>query len=492
MIEKSSRIGLAFILLIGAAIFTYIIIKANVASFTIDESFSYLNYVHTSFMDIISFKNWYTNNHILNSLLMKYSEKLFGNSEISLRLPNLLLFGVYMAYSFLIFRKNNQLIVVGIFILLCTNNSIIDFFGLARGYGLSFGFMFMSLYHFVKSFEGQKTKHIMLFHAGALLATLSSFVMLNIYLILLVINNLMLILDSSFSERKTYNFFTSNRVHLIPVFLNSLILFEPIRRVTLNSNLDFGGKSGLYSDTISGLISYALHGLYISPVQLIFAEIIFTLIVLVPFVVIVLRFFKSDIDFLHRYKGLIITNFLIILLFVAIVLQHLIIKADYPISRFSLFILPIYIVHFGFLLGFLGHFHKKTAYTIILILPLLSGASFMFKVNTRSCSEWGYDSETKNMIQKLSEYHKSNSSQPEKISLGINWIFEPTINYYRQTKKLNWLLPVDRNGISTTHNFYYIFKEELNLLSPENQELIFEFDKTNTVLLKNLKMDISK
>lgn len=484
MSVKPSKIGIAFILLSGAAIYMYIIRKAYYASFTHDESFSYLNYVHTSFMDIISFKDWYTNNHILNSLLMKYSEKLFGDSEISLRLPNLILFSVYMVYSFFLFRDKNQLILVGIFTLLCTNNSIIDFFGLARGYGLSFGFMLMSLYHFIQIFNAQKTKHIILFHAGALFATLSGFALFNIYLILLVIYNVITYMDCYFSSNKNYNFISSNRVHLIPVLINTIILYEPIRRVTMNSNLDFGGKTGLYSDTITALINYSLHNLALSQVVLIITKIIFTSIILIPFSIIVLKIIKRDLNFFSNFKGLIIVNFLITILFIAIVLEHIIIKADYPISRFSLFILPIFFVHLGFFLSYLTGFYKKTVYIIVLVLSLISGASFLSKINLYSCSEWGFDMETKNMIQKLSEYHNGNSANPNKIKIGINWLFEPTINFYRQTKNLNWLLPADRKGITTGEDYYYIFKEDLNQISPENYKLIYEFNKTNTVLLK--------
>ena len=93
---NQNRASLILNLCLGALLFSYVFTKANMASFTHDESFTYLNYPHQSFIDIISFNDWYTNNHILNSLFIKYSEQLFGNSELALRLPNLLLLLVYM------------------------------------------------------------------------------------------------------------------------------------------------------------------------------------------------------------------------------------------------------------------------------------------------------------------------------------------------------------------------------------------------------------
>ncbi|MFH2141695.1 MAG: hypothetical protein ABIJ97_04690 [Bacteroidota bacterium] len=477
------------ILLLGIAIFIYILVKATISSFTIDESFSYLNYVHTSFMDIISFKSWYTNNHIMNSLLMKYSEQLFGNSEISLRLPNLLLFSVYMVYSYLLFKRINQFLAIIIFVLLCTNNSLIDLFGLARGYGLSFGFMLMSLYHFVQSFYDQKTKNVILFHVGALFGVLSSFILIDFYLALIIIYNVVIFIDSKFILHKKFHFIASNKVHIIPVLINIIILYEPIRRVIMNSDLDFGGRNGFYSDTVTSLIYYSLNSLSIPSIVWIIAKIIFTGIVLLSFIIIIRMIIRGDQTFFIKHKGLIISNLLIIFLSIAIILQHIIFRADYPIARFSLFLFPIYIIHLGFLLMYFNDYYKRVVSILALSLALISCTSFILKADLRSCSEWGFDMETKNMIQILTEYHSKNDNDSAKIKIGINWLFEPTINFYRQTKNINWLLPADRMGISSNDDYYYVFKDEMDQLNPDSYKIIYEFTGINTVLLKNNKSD---
>jgi hypothetical protein len=469
---NSFKASIVFILLVGLSVYAYIIAKAATTSFTHDESFSYLHYVHTSFMDIISFKDWYTNNHIMNSIGMKYSEQLFGSSEISLRLPNLLLFGVYMVYSFFLFQKSNPFILAGIFILLCTNTSIIDLFGLARGYGLSFGFMLMSVYHFIQSFYGSQKKNLILFHIGSLFAVLSNFTMLDIYVVLLFIYNVLVFIDCKFISNKNYHFFSSNKIHLLPILVNTAILFEPVRRVTMNSNLDFGGKNGLYSDTVKDLINYSLHDLTLSPIALMIAKIIFTGILLIPLAIIIRMICKKNVSFFNNYKGLII-------------FQHIILKADYPIARFSLFLLPLFIIHFGFLLVYMNDLHKRVALILVPILALLSCASFVSKTDMHSCSEWGYDAETKNMIQQFSDYHSTHATNSDSVKMGINWLFEPTINFYRATKNINWLIPVNRNGILPNDDYYYLFTEELNQLDSINYNVLHKFVTTNTVLIKN-------
>jgi len=89
------------------------------------------------------------------------------------------------------------------------------------------------------------------------------------------------------------------------------------------------------------------------------------------------------------------------------------------------------------------------------------------------------------MIQKLTESHLNNGSYPAKIKLGINWLFEPTINFYRQTKNIKWLLPVDRKGILPNDDYYYVFRNEINLSDTNKYKILYEFDRINTVLVKN-------
>ncbi|MBC8146669.1 MAG: hypothetical protein H8E98_01655 [Bacteroidetes bacterium] len=486
--KRNFPIVIFSIILIGIVIFLFIFTKSSVSSFTHDESYTYLNYPHDSFMDIVSFKQWYSNNHLLNSLFMKFSEQIFGCSEIALRLPNLLLLLVFMAYGFSLFRKTNQLLALAMFALLCSNNALIDLFGLARGYGLSYGFMLMSLYHFIQSFYKHKTKNIIFFHAAALLAVLSHFTLLTFYATLVLVYNLIVIIDCKFISNKNYHFLKENKVHAISLLPVIIILYEPIRRLLMNNSFDAGGKNGFYSDTVAHLVNNSLHSIQLPLFVLIGFQILFTVIVIISFIIIVrIILSRNETDF-HKFKGLIVTNFLIIFMSIAIILLHYIFGSDYPIDRFSVFLYPIFIVHFGYLLYyFINIGYEKIALTVAVSLGLISAVSFGLKADLYSYPEWKYDMETKNMIQKLVTYQEKNDAGVDKIKLGTNWVFEPTINYYRQTQGIDWLIPADRNGITENDDYYYIFKDELKQLNPADYEVIFEFDEINTVLLKNNK-----
>ncbi|HMG14166.1 MAG TPA: hypothetical protein VK590_01895, partial [Saprospiraceae bacterium] len=144
--------------------------------------------------------------------------------------------------------------------------------------------------------------------------------------------------------------------------------------------------------------------------------------------------------------------------------------------------------HLGFLLSFLSSLkYKNGIHGVMLGMALISSIIFVSKADLRSCAEWEYDMETKTMMGNLIEYHKQNDTSSSPIKIGINWLFEPTINFYRQTKNISWLQEADRNGVHKTDDYYYIFKDQLKELDSVNYKIISEFSRINTVLIRNNK-----
>jgi hypothetical protein len=184
------------LMILGIALFslTFEAVRAARASFTIDEATTYLFYIPTNFLTMFTFGTG--NNHFLNTLLTKCASLLAGQSELVLRLPNLLGYGVYLFFAFLIldrFVKNKVIVVCG-YLLLCINPYVIDFFSLCRGYGLSLGFLMASLFFFFSFLnktllhrpDGPRHLQYSLIAAG--LAVLSSFVLLYVYLSLVLLS----------------------------------------------------------------------------------------------------------------------------------------------------------------------------------------------------------------------------------------------------------------------------------------------------------------
>lgn len=482
---SARRMAALTAVLIGSALFALVFTKARVASFTHDESYSFLHYPHQSFMAIISFSDWFPNNHILNSLGMKYAEKLFGNSELALRSPNLLLLLVFMAYGFLLFREAQPLLAVALFTLLGTNPLLMDLFGLARGYGLSCGFLLMSLYHLITWLEGGKRRDLLVFHTAALLASLSNFTLLLYYAAALMSCIAIVFVRARISGAKQYGLYRSNRMHLLPLLVALAVLYEPVRRLIMNSDLAFGGSTGFYADTVKDLVTNALHSAALAPGITLLMQLLVTAIMVAAMMLIVRMVLRRQVELFEAHMGLVVSTGVAALLPVVIITQHLVLGSDYPVARFSAFLFPIYLVQAGFLCQYLvAQGYRLVVPAAVSVLALVAAISFTRKIDLYASAEWIYDSRTKDMVRVLSADRAAAHSQNAGIRLGINWLFEPTTNYYRETLGLDWLLPVDREGNRGNEDYFYLFAHDQGQLDTIPCVVLADYPDAGTILLK--------
>ncbi len=484
---KRDKITAGIVFLVSVVIFSYIATKACVSSFTHDESFSYLHFISAKFIDIISNQGAFANNHLLNTAGMKYSDMLFGSSEFSLRLPNLIMLLVYLFYTWLLLKKTDPVLAVSIFILMATNTALIDFFGLARGYGMSIGFMIMSLYHLAASFNGHQNRNLILFNIGALLAILSNFTMLSFYLSALFIFNMVIFIKCHHISKEKFDLFRTNKINLILFLLFVVILYEPVRKAIKFNTFDFGGKAGFIQDTITSLIFHMFMNVHLSSSGILLLQISIMMLLFLPLAVILKNIYQQNETFFSRYMPLILTNLIFLSISIVSILQHYVLKTDYPVGRFSLFFVPLLLLNTGFLFEYLSQIrYRFFIQGLAVSLALLSASNFYLNKNLNACAEWGYDQETKNMMKALIQHHKNEASAKNQLKIGVNWLFEPTVNFYRQTMNIKWLIPADRNGLTAQDDYVYIFESDTNTLKNISREVVFFSDRTKTLLIKNI------
>ena len=467
--------------LIGIFMISFAGYKASIASFTHDESTTYLNFVHLDFMDIISFQPANTNNHILNTLLMKYSEKMAGSSEFALRFPNLIFLMVYMVFTFLILKQSKRLLLIPGFVLMSFNPFLLDFFGLARGYGISIGCMLFALYFLVHYFKNHKKRDVVLFNLGALLASLANFTMLNFYVTGLFAFNLLLFLKTQTTENQRLSlryFLRENTINFAALLISTTVLFEPVRKLGKYLTLDFGSKNGI-GDTLTSQVYNTFYNTTISGTTESWLTGFIVLILCINFTLIAINLIHKNPRFIQTNKFLIAVGTITVLILAASIVQHYLLGYDYLKDRFALFFYPLIILNFVFLLNYLTNFKlKNTVYAVAFILIPLFTINLITNLNTRYYKDWKYDMDTKEMLLFLeTELEKTN--QP--VKLGVNWIFEPTTNFYRATRKFDWLEPVSREGISGNEDYFYVLKKEL----PANAEVLFMPPNGETALYRN-------
>ena len=133
-------------LLPGTALFAFVwaVARACVQSITIDEADTYLAWVarpNPSHWEAAS------NNHVLNSLLMRLTTSVFGVSHLTVRAPALLGAAIYIAAIYLLCVKLTPLrkLQWPLFVCLVYNPFIFDHMVAARGYALALGFLMAAL-----------------------------------------------------------------------------------------------------------------------------------------------------------------------------------------------------------------------------------------------------------------------------------------------------------------------------------------------------------
>ena len=81
-------------------LFSFILYKAVHLPITHDEFASSVYYPAFGVWEIMMYPDYWPNNHILNTLLVKLSESVFGIEPWSVRLPNLLAFIFFFAVMY--------------------------------------------------------------------------------------------------------------------------------------------------------------------------------------------------------------------------------------------------------------------------------------------------------------------------------------------------------------------------------------------------------
>lgn len=477
---KEIKYNHIIVTIVGIILLLYVIYKAATTSFTHDESYSFLKYVHQPFMDIISYKTAYTNNHILNSVLMKYSEVFFGNSEFALRLPNVLAFVLYLFFVFSFLNKNCKSLLVPGFILFTVHPYLLDFFSLARGYGLSIAFMTMSIYYLVESLKTPSRSNLSLFNMAAFFAVFSNFSMLNFYVAAIII----FIVLRFVSSREKYNassFLADNKVNGISLLIFIAFLFEPIRRISKMKLLDFGGKQGFLFDTVGSSLDDLVYEMHITDGWVLILKIMICLIAFGSLLVVFIKLLQKNLVWVNSNISLIVVTCVLFVVVAISILQHWLLGNDFYIHRFALFFYVLFVFVAVSILHLasvkMNHLIKIASY----LLACLWLLNFIVNHNLTYYKDWKFDQNTKQVMSYLEEHHQNN----KQIRLGVTWLLEPSTNYYRYAKNLNWILPTHRRGVQQLDDYWYILKEDENYNSINGEPRLLEDVKIGSFLVKN-------
>jgi hypothetical protein len=167
------------------------------------------------------------------------------------------------------------------------------------------------------------------------------------------------------------------------------------------------------------------------------------------------------------------------------VLQNILFGTPYLFQRTALFFIPLWILFLIFLADALSRLRpwlNSAAAILLVILAILASYHFYHTANTAKTADWGNDADTKAMLADLTDIRQKNLPDFTKISLGIPFTRNPTLQYYLARTQPDWL---EVNVVPPTgrNDFYYLEQE----FDSRGMILIKNYPRSGTILVKRKK-----
>lgn len=461
--------------IVTAAIVFY---RSASLSMTHDESATWLYLQDNSILPILFLKDaWGTaNNHYLNSLLIQWFSSILGDKEWVIRLPNTISYLLYgIASIYLIKRvfetKGAQLMAAGLIFL---NVYLIDFFSLARGYGMSLAFHMVALVILYKWIKSRKPFLLVFLFAALTLAALSLFTHLIFFPLYTILVYCFLIWSY---KRNAIPFQVSEII--IPLsflILISLIVYVPV--TTLSSNAEFLWGTPMLEESFKGLIKDSLQArAYLGSETDGIIGVILALSIIAG-VLQRLKLLQKNDTATAFHLGIFLV---FILMIFGIVFSKWIFGTLYPVDRKSTLYLPLIFLLVPYSIEF---FKNNKVTTLIgagfLILSLIH---FQDKLEIDRTREWYYDYQTREYIELIASEIKDKD-----VDVGMNWTFYWSATYYRITESyvhLNLIRYPDKPDILPNHDFLIIHHHEYPFYVSK-YEILQGPNKSQVTLLKKI------
>ncbi len=485
-----NKITKLILLVLGGLLFCFTATKAYLLSITWDEAYSYIEYIRRGVYCQEKLENMSANNHLLLTWMDIQFAKLFGASELVLRIPALLAHLLFLLYSAkLLSHFEKRWLIISCFLIINLDPYLLDFFSLARGYGLSIGLMMASIYYlyiFQKEFKNKFAIYSLLFGA---LSVLANFVLLNYFLgafFFIFIINVLKAIDSRSTGAEKISFLKNAWKPILEnmwkpglIFVLLMIFVLPIVfELRAVGALYFGADNGFWEDTCKTIICRWLYEVYPDWVFNLIATFIGCTFA-ATIILAIIRFVKKQFTINNSF----LVSILMISLFCAVstIAQHFLFGTLFLIDRTALFFTVLFPIIFSF---FIRELATKKKQAIFISYAALAGIIFhsVHVLNLRYVSEWKPDADTKEM---LSDLDKLKVVTPEKgnISINIPLLYEAGINFYRHQNHLDWLnIALRSKKRNLSDEYYYLSPRELADLNPDSIEILKTYPTTGSVL----------
>jgi hypothetical protein len=321
------------VLAIFAFIFIYLLLRVLYLDTLHDEIATYMFYFYQG--DYIGeYIHWDANNHLLNSFIGHKLYGVFGDNIPVLRLPNLLAFVFYFWGTVRLTRdfKTPYLKLTSL-VALNTIPFIIEYFSVARGYGLSIGFFVWGLVHLLHYLNSPSVKALFFSYLFMGLAVSANLTLMSTCLIVLGLTVIAPFLSAQKRPLKTKAWEWALHLGFI-VGLSPFVAFGMGLKIA--GALYYGSLEGIWDVTGKTLSEFIL---FIKPDWLRFVY-LFLFAGFITYAIILIRKMKRNEWLQHPFLVYSVVFFGNIL---AILILAFVFKVNYPEDRTGMYLAVLFL-----------------------------------------------------------------------------------------------------------------------------------------------------
>lgn len=463
--------------ILGGLAFLYVLLRAILLGVTYDEASTIGVFVPLEILHVLNCTPCDANNHLLNTLLIQLMYLVFPDSLFAARVPNVIAFGFYLYYARAIAKEHFKP-KLGIFFFAAAvfNPFLLDFFSLARGYGLAISFMLASVYYLLSYLKNPKLKTATWSMSMASLAVLCNLPLINYWLGA----GFVLVVSTFFREKNSLK--SVSKTLLMQLVLAAVlvaILYEPVRKMLANGNLYYGGLDSFYRDTLGSLYIFSIGDPYAATTTSLFPLHLICLLAYTVFVVSLIDNFEWK-RVLKRPKFLILP--LLLIPIASNITQFYLLGTRYLIDRTALFYYPLLVLVVWFWAGAVEEEKsKKITPRIVQCLTFVFVLNFIWNINFTKTMTWEQGAHTKEILAYLNQQAKE---QGKPLHIDLCWPLQASTNYYLERNRYPQVVSVnlkpDLN--STDAEYYYYYGKSLPKVGYNHLEQYIINEPKDTVL----------
>jgi hypothetical protein len=443
------------VIALAAARTTLCAYRAAHQSITIDEAYTFNHYLDGAWSNIFA-QPYFTNNHVLYSILAKFSQAIFGNAEWALRLPSVLagfflILGVFAVLEISVSRAVRWVALIA----LALHPLLLDFSVAARGYGLGLTLLIWAIYFAMRGrpilsglFIGFAIS-AQLSIAPAALALLAALVLLR---------------------QPVRTLFQI----AIPAAAVAFAICAPVMRSGVGVAMHIGYptlRESVYSLFNSGDTDRMGRFIHAGSPWVIGG---------IAVVLAICLFIGAStcIAFLRHRDMRLLPSLTFLLTCAGFVAAHFILRTEYPVDRTGV---PL-ILLFGISWAIAA---EQIATRINIVIGIAFAIQFAAQFDMHSMRLWKFDSDTRHVAELTLDQTRTKS--PAGVSVSTVWINLQSLEYYRRTLPIPALRPIKFHDPPPLSGFdFYVLNAADNpLLDPHTMRVLYQGDRSGTILARD-------